>query len=523
MTLPGTLLALAAIFYGVVLFRHASIGQVQDAGWLIAPAGASGSDGKLQGVSFDAVDWRFVLSVLPILASLVVLSTIQTLLNVTALEVGIGRELDADAELRATGIANLVAASAAGIPTYVSLSSSLLAWRAGTTTRWAGLLAGTICLAFAVAGPQLIGYMPKIVLGAVIFMEAIDRLYQWLYEQGRRMGRFEYATLLAIFGSIIFIGFLQGIVLGFLIVVVVFVVKYSRISPVKSVASLETTRSSVARSPIEQELLAAQGHRVLVLRLQGFVFFGTASNLLRELKEQSVLMEGRRGHVLVDFRAVTGLDSSAGFQFTKIVKWLATRNAKLVLTDLSPAIVQLMTRAGVIGGAGVTVFPHLDHALEWSENELLHEGGILSTAMTLAEQLTARLGDTIKAQQLLPYLEPLCCDAGECIIAHGEASRDIYFIESGACSAVISTERGTPLRLRKFGPGALFGEMALYTSEPRTASVVADTAVRLHRMSPAALTRLAQENPTALSIFHELLARTMAERIAFQNRQLAMH
>lgn len=519
-TLPVSLLTAVAIFYLVAYASGLDVAQLQARRWLLVPAEAAPVGSAFAAITSTAVDWSFIVAALPTLATLVVLSTVQLLLNVAGVEAATGHEIDTDGELRATGVANIVAAPLATLPSYLSLGSTLLAWRAGATTRWLGLAGGAFCLAMAAIGPEAMVYAPRIVIGAMIFMEAIDRMHEWLVAGRRRMAWYEYAIVLVILAAIALVGFLPGILLGTLVAMVVFVADYSRINPVRSAHTLVNLRSAVARSPEERRVLDAQGHRVVVLRLHGFVFFGTAGMLYRELKSRAAFGKGTSGFVVIDFHAVTGADGSAGYQFAKIARWLHRRRNMLVLTDLSPAIRRMLERSGVIGRGNLEVRPNLDLALEWVEDRLLDEANASLVAASIEQVLTEQLGDKAKAARLLPYLEPVAYTKGDPVLKQGDVSDDVYFIEGGACSAVIEAG-GRQVRLRKFGPGALFGEMALYTGRVRTASVIADTDVQLRRLSSSALARIAAHDPEALAVLHELMARIMAERIAFQNRQLA--
>jgi len=62
-------------------------------------------------------------------------------------------------------------------------------------------------------------------------------------------------------------------------------------------------------------------------------------------------------------------------------------------------------------------------------------------------------------------------DAGHEIVREGDVGEHAYIIVSGACE-VTKTIEGKRQRLRTIGPGECFGETAIMTSEPRTASVV---------------------------------------------------
>src|SRR5260221_13836547 len=61
---------------------------------------------------------------------------------------------------------------------------------------------------------------------------------------------------------------------------------------------------------------------------------------------------------------------------------------------------------------------------------------------------------------------------GLTIVQQGDAAGAAYIIVRGRCE-VYKTTAGTRTLLRRLGPGDVFGETAILTGEPRTASVVA--------------------------------------------------
>ena len=78
----------------------------------------------------------------------------------------------------------------------------------------------------------------------------------------------------------------------------------------------------------------------------------------------------------------------------------------------------------------------------------------------------------------LPGWEEVRYQAGKSIIRQGEPGETLYLIVEGRAEVEQEKEQGT-YRLRGLGPGDFFGEMALITGEPRSASVRAETACRM--------------------------------------------
>jgi serine/threonine-protein kinase len=78
--------------------------------------------------------------------------------------------------------------------------------------------------------------------------------------------------------------------------------------------------------------------------------------------------------------------------------------------------------------------------------------------------------------------------AGTLIVREGDAGRSAFVIEKGRCRAFKTTADGKRESLREMGAGEIFGEMALLTEGPRTASVEAVDAVTVRELTADALT-----------------------------------
>jgi len=70
------------------------------------------------------------------------------------------------------------------------------------------------------------------------------------------------------------------------------------------------------------------------------------------------------------------------------------------------------------------------------------------------------------------FFTPRPFPAGTLIVREGDIADEAYVITTGHCEA-FREERGRRVFLRTFGPSDVFGEAALFASEPRNASVVA--------------------------------------------------
>lgn len=100
------------------------------------------------------------------------------------------------------------------------------------------------------------------------------------------------------------------------------------------------------------------------------------------------------------------------------------------------------------------------------------------------------LGDCTKRQlrAIARTTDVLETPAGEVLARAGDRGEQFFFIVDGAVRIEVS-----PHYHHRIGPGEFFGEMSLLDGEPRSATVIADTTVRLlliHRREFANLLKL---------------------------------
>src|SRR2546422_1279739 len=96
---------------------------------------------------------------------------------------------------------------------------------------------------------------------------------------------------------------------------------------------------------------------------------------------------------------------------------------------------------------------------------------------------------------------------GDLILVEGQRGADAYLIESGRVEVYRAGPPELPVAI--LGPGQIFGEMALITEQPRSASVRAIDDVRLLAMGWAeVLERLRNTSDGLLP-----LLRTLSERL----------
>ncbi|MCK5314269.1 MAG: cyclic nucleotide-binding domain-containing protein, partial [Anaerolineales bacterium] len=227
--------------------------------------------------------------------------------------------------------------------------------------------------------------------------------------------------------------------------------------------------------------------------------------------------------IILDFRHVTGLDSSAAISFTKARQLAEEHDITLVLTGTSDEVLKRLAASDFNAErARVRIFSTLDLGLEWCEDQILQLKGFAQDPIptTRCAQLADNGFNEELINRLLEYMEPVEIKEGEHLIHQGDPAEDMYYIETGRVSVVLESEEGQPVRLRTLSSGTTVGELGLYLGSPRTASVIADEPTLAFRLTKAALQEMNRVDTGLASAFHEMITRQLAERLAMTSLSL---
>jgi SulP family sulfate permease len=487
--------------------RTSSLGR----GWLLGPF----PEGNLwPGLVTDALagaDWGAIAGEAAGLVTILLIVPLTLLLYISAIEVETKVDLDMNVELRATGWANMAAALVGGPPGYLYLGGTLVTHSLVGKRRGSAIVAALGVAAVVLIGGSMLELIPQFVIGGMLTFVGINFLVEWLWESRRRMTRLDHALLLGIVVIIATFGFLPGVVAGLVAAIALFVVRYSRIDVVKHLLTAREHQSNIERPPADAKYLEEAGDSVLILELQGFIFFGTASRIIRRVRTHLESTTGVR-YLICDFRLVTGVDSSAVVLFERVATLAQDHGLLLVLSGL--ARTQRPQFSGLIDGYPDVVRedPDLDHGMAWCEDHILSAGGT-SRASQLA------LPDGL-ADDLAPYLTRLTIPAGEHLMRQGDPTPGIYLVTSGRVTVLVQTADGEEIRLRTLLEGTVLGEISLYRDEPCTATAVTETECEVLHLSPADFGDLCRNDTASAARFHVFVARILAGRVSYANRAI---
>ncbi len=107
---------------------------------------------------------------------------------------------------------------------------------------------------------------------------------------------------------------------------------------------------------------------------------------------------------------------------------------------------------------------------------------------------------------------------GQIIVERGERGDSLFVIAEGCVSIVVGPPNGADHEVARLGAGEVFGEMALLTGQPRTATVQAITTTTVYEITKPAIAPLFDEHPESIEQLGEIIALRQMQKEPYQNK-----
>ncbi|QSZ29858.1 hypothetical protein DSL72_004376 [Monilinia vaccinii-corymbosi] len=331
---------------------------------------------------FHLVRWDAIMETVPAMFALTFFGILHVPINVPALAINVGEDnLNLDRELIAHGISNMLSGFAGSVQNYLVYTNSILFMRSGGG-RLAGILLAVATFGILVYGLVLIGYIPVMMVGALIFVLGFELLVEAVWVPRKKLKPLEYLTVCIIVITMGVYDFVAGIFLGIGLAFISLVVQTSRIPAVRASYSGEIAGSTVRRNATQSRYLRDVGQQIHVTKLAGYLFFGTIVSVeerIRALVEDEAFTERPIRFLIFDLYHVTGIDYSAAEAFLRLNRIFSKKGVTLSLSGINSEgplgshlrSVGLGHGQTIEDGNEVTLFEDLNSALESCENELL--------------------------------------------------------------------------------------------------------------------------------------------------------
>ena len=142
----------------------------------------------------------------------------------------------------------------------------------------------------------------------------------------------------------------------------------------------------------------------------------------------------------------------------------------------------------------------------------------LLSGLQLFKELT-----TTELMMVLMVIDKIRYEPGQMIVQEGTAGDSFYIVKEGQVEVRKYDGKGIEHTLATLGPGECFGEIALIDFEPRSASVYAQTACIIYRLTRTDFTNLISHHKEMERKFYKAVALVLAERLRRANEYLTFN
>lgn len=480
--------------------------------------------------------------------STALLISTKTLLVGLSLQTVTNQRADVNRELVAQGVGNLSAASLGGIAVEGSFSQSTATYRAGATTRLAGMMWGVFTLFIAYFLGELVGLIPNIVMTGILLIVAISLADPWSLRLLRDVlvGKLRYVT--SLWGDVVVIllvtfvtlltDLVTAVTMGLVLSVLLYVFKMSKSTIRRNYNAIEQ-HSSKQRDDQSLEALSDTGHQIGVVELEGFISFASADTIVNEVER--LAGEGAR-YLVVDLTRVSEMDVTSARLLEQLNQRLTAEGQELALSGVSleRQLGQFLDSLEVLSAFGTDyVYEDTDVALAYFEDKLLQDTLPQYLFKVLAEnpkwEYLANLKKTRQADleddeialdditvlqglndndiaALSAFMHRERFAAGEIVVREGDPGEAVFFIVKGLANI---SKGDDDERIGSFTAGTFFGENALLDKRKRSATVTAAEDLICYRLSSMDFEIIKATYPKISILLLSNLGRTLTAKMRY--------
>jgi sulfate permease, SulP family len=265
-----------------------------------------------------------------------------------------------DQELIAQGVASGAAGIVGGFVNDGSLSKSSVADTAGQRTQMASLINAGMVLLTLLFLASVFEDLPSATLGAVVIDAMVGLITFAEMKRYYRVNRADWVFFVGAGLGILLVGIIAGIVIGVVLSLLLLIARASR----PGIRELGRVPGSEAYHDLARHEGLEQTPGVLVLRVDGPLFFADADRFREEGRERIRGAPERVQAVVIDAEAISQTDTDGADILIELAHELESGGIALVLARVESSVADLWARAGAIDAVGAErVFLSVDGAV----------------------------------------------------------------------------------------------------------------------------------------------------------------
>lgn len=449
------------------------------------------------------VRWGAIFSVSCLGNSLILwlVTVMAVLMNSSILEEKTNRDIDFDNELKVAGFANALCGLVGGLTGFSTVPKTMMCYKMGGTY-YSGLFTTGFFVAFLLFGSYLMPLLPLPVLGGFVVAIGLELMEEWIIKMKKEITHTEFIEVIVLF-TVMSFGFVQGFVVGLFQALIVFAGKYSQLPTIKSAMTMVEYQGTNVWNHKQQAVLQRYGRNVLLIRLQGFIFFFTAEKLRKKLVQ---LIEHANDSqpeniqfLVLDFQMVDDMDGTSLKKIKKLMRFLNMSNITLILSSTT-GLQKKLDREGIMasdaqfedGTQSLYLFQDYALAVEHCAQHLLgtktpfhfvkrnkadgkHHMKELIQGIIMYLRLGFRdyvAGEEFDVPAFRSAGSTKTYNVGDAICTKGDAKNtSMFYIAQGSIGVFIEDANGKEHRVMRQYRGTLTGEQTFFMGKPRSATV----------------------------------------------------
>lgn len=274
--------------------------------------------------SFDSIEWSNFLSYVSPAFSIAALAIIESLLCGASASKMKNEEFDANQELIAQGVGNIVIPFFGGVPATAAIARTSVAIKSGCQTRIAGIIhALGLLVSMFLLGPV----MAKIPLSALagVLMVTAFRMNEWksIKEIFSKKYYIAIAEFLITMIATVAFDLTVAIIIGILFSVITYLIN-AKFRPVK-------TKISQNESRIKNEII-----------IEGSIFFNNVEKI------EKMILSSESTKTVISLENVVYIDASAIEMLTKAKHMMEENRKSLIIHTPNEKIAKFMSKTGLI-------------------------------------------------------------------------------------------------------------------------------------------------------------------------------
>ncbi|KAG1711424.1 hypothetical protein DVH05_008676 [Phytophthora capsici] len=564
--LPATILLMPMLFFAVLALCGVSLDEARDYGWISPSSPPAGFVQMFDLFDFAQMHWNQVPRQLTTWLGMTFVVAFSSCLDVAAIEMDMGSQLNINHELKSVGWSNVVSGLLGGYTGSYIFSQTIFTYRSKTNSRIVGVCVIISEFAIVLVPLSVMSLVPRFFFAATLIFIAIDLMLEWLVHVYHKILPREYVVLWLSFIAINMVSLELGMVLGIGFAIINFLLGYAQVR----VVSRRCRSSAAVRKLAARTLLGQKRDAIVYLELYGYLFFGSSVQILEDVQKavhirtsSAIKQRSSKGldmepqyaddsgipltpvskrdvpiqcldgspaphpdglpteYVVMDFSRVSGMDATAARSAFMILQQHCKRHEiTVIFADVLPEIRSLLLKNEI--AEEENFFLNAESALEFCENQLLvhtnHAQDITHNHESMSVLLHRFMGepdDSPLFRGVDQFFRKYEVPQGYEFYRVASYPDRFYFLASGRVELFMnddgSVAPGKPLTpLENVMPGAMFGEVDFFGRQYRYMAATAVEPCTVFEMTRQTYESMDELAPTLWNRLRDVVMQSMA-------------